>query len=144
MIGVGPFIAHHQTPLGRRAEALMAEDGMQVPADELTTYKVVALTRILCPLTNLPSTTALATLNLAQGRELGLQRGANVVMPNVTPAGYRALYEIYPSKACINETAKQCHGCMRSRIESTGRTVGTGPGTSPNWLARHEQAGARN
>jgi biotin synthase len=60
-------------------------------------------------------------------------------MPNVTPAKYRALYEIYPSKACINETAEQCHGCMRRRIESVGRTVGTGPGASPNWLARHEQ-----
>jgi biotin synthase len=139
MVGVGPFIAHPDTPLGRCAEDLAAPPDQQVPGDELTTYKVVALTRITCPLTNLPSTTALATINLAEGRELGLQRGANVVMPNVTPAKYRALYEIYPSKACINETAEQCHGCMRRRIESVGRTVGTGPGASPNWLARHEQ-----
>jgi biotin synthase len=58
-------------------------------------------------------------------------------MPNLTPARYRTLYEIYPAKACINETAAQCHMCMRSRIEAIGRTVAHGPGTSPNWLARH-------
>ena len=35
------------------------------------------------------------------GRELGLARGANVVMPNLTPVKYRALYEIYPAKAAV-------------------------------------------
>ena len=65
------------------------------------TYKVVALARLACPQANIPSTTALATLNTAEGRELGLQRGANVVMPNLTPVKYRALYEIYPGKACL-------------------------------------------
>ena len=49
------------------------------------TYKVLALTRLACPRANIPSTTALATLNTAGGRELGLRRGANVVMPNLTP-----------------------------------------------------------
>jgi biotin synthase len=92
------------------------------------TYRVVALTRLVCPEANIPSTTALATLNLAQGREIGLQRGANVVMPNMTPVQYRALYQIYPAKACINETAKECRLCLRGRIASIGRGVGKGPG----------------
>ena len=56
-----------------------------------------------------PSTTALATLNTRNGRELGLVRGANVVMPNLTPPQYRVHYEIYPDKACIRETAEACH-----------------------------------
>jgi len=125
MIGVGPYIPHPDTPLGHQTPA-NPED--QVPNTELMTYKVVALTRLTCPQANIPSTTALATLNLAQGRELGLCRGANIVMPNLTPVKYRAKYEIYPTKACIRETAEQCHGCLKKRIESIGRSVGTGPG----------------
>lgn len=141
MIGIGPFIPHPDTPLGasRYTLAPLPDSGCQtpdsraqVPNTELMTYKMVALARIACPKANIPSTTALATLNLAQGRELGLRRGANIVMPNLTPAKFRALYEIYPAKACIQETAEQCHGCMRSRIESIGRMVGVGRGDSPN------------
>jgi biotin synthase len=92
------------------------------------TYKTVALTRLVRPDANIPSTTALATLNLAQGRELGLQRGANIVMPNLTPPEYRKLYEIYPAKACIAETGRECHTCMGARIRKIGREVGRGPG----------------
>ena len=127
MIGVGPFIPHPNTPLGRGRLA-DAPAGDQVPNTELMTCKVLALTRIACPRTNIPSTTALATLNLEQGRELGLQRGANVVMPNLTPVQYRALYEIYPAKAYVRETAEQCRSCLRPRIESIGRTIGKGRG----------------
>ena len=54
-------------------------------------------------------------------------RGANVVMPNLTPPQYRALYEIYPDKACIRETAEACHACLTQRIASMGRSVGAGP-----------------
>jgi biotin synthase len=92
------------------------------------TYKVVALTRLVCPQTNIPSTTALATINRDSGRELGLMRGANVVMPNLTPPEYRTRYEIYPGKACINETAEQCAGCLNARITAIGRTIASGPG----------------
>lgn len=129
MIGVGPFLPSPHTPLGGPAAArLAAPPGVQVPNDELTTLKVVALTRLVCPDANLPSTTALATIDPAQGRELGLTRGANIVMPNVTPPRYRVLYEIYPGKACIHETAQACQGCLEKRIHSIGRYVGTGPG----------------
>ena len=128
MIGVGPYIPHPHTPLGEQMEQLRLPAGEQAPNDELTTYKTVALARLVCPQANIPSTTALATLNLAEGRELGLQRGANVVMPNITPAAYRQLYEIYPAKACIMETAEQCRHCMQARIESIGRRLGQGPG----------------
>ncbi len=108
------------------------QPGDQAPATEAMTYKVVALARLLCPRANIPSTTALATLNLARGRELGLERGANVVMPNMTPPRYRVQYEIYPAKACLRETAADCHQCVKGRILSIGRKIGTGPGNSPN------------
>jgi biotin synthase len=132
MIGMGPFIPHPGTPLG---QASPRADN-QVPNSELMTYKLIALSRLVCPRANIPSTTALATLNRESGRELGLLRGANVVMPNVTPPQYRQRYEIYPGKACLHETAGHCHACLRSRIESMGRTVGVGRGDSLNHRMR--------
>jgi biotin synthase len=130
MIGVGPYLPHPNTPLGRSPADFRAPESDQVPNTEEMTYKVLALARLACPRANIPSTTALATLNTADGREFGLQRGANVVMPNLTPLKYRALYEIYPGKACIAETAEACQACLRQRILSIGRKVGTGPGGS--------------
>lgn len=136
MIGVGPFIPHPDTPLGNTEKISGLKLDIQAPNSELMTYKMVALARLACPRANIPSTTALATLNLAEGRELGLQRGANILMPNLTPAEYRIHYEIYPEKACIRETAEQCHHCMNMRISAIGRTIGRGPGTSANLLYR--------
>ena len=129
MIGVGPFLPHPATPLGDPAWAATAAD--QVPNSEEMTYKVIALARRMCPRANIPSTTALATLNRLRGRELGLARGANVVMPNLTPPEYRALYEIYPDKACVRETGEACHTCLGVRIAAIGRRVGQGRGDSP-------------
>lgn len=146
MIGVGPWLPHPETPLGARSETggepsrrlpdSPIGDDRQVPNTELMTYKVVALARLVCPWANIPSTTALATLNRDRGRELGLQRGANVVMPNLTPPLYRRLYEVYPGKACLYETPGEFHAELTERIRSLGRHVGTGPGGSLNWLNR--------
>lgn len=132
MIGVGPYIPHAGTPLGQNEAEFLAPPEDQVPNTEAMTYRVIALARIACPDANIPSTSALASLNTATGRELGLSRGANIVMPNLTPRKYRAMYEIYPAKACIDETAADCRACMHRRILSIGRTVGSGRGDSPN------------
>jgi biotin synthase len=128
MIGIGPYISHPLTPLGDLSWAREIPPEDQIPGDELTAYKVVALARLVCPESNIPSTTALATINKVDGREQGLQRGANIVMPNLTPPEYREKYEIYPDKACVNETAEMCRGCLTGRVESIGRVVGSGPG----------------
>jgi biotin synthase len=136
MIGVGPYIPHQETRLGANIREFTLDGENQVPASEEMTYKVCALARILCPKTNIPATTALATINREQGRELGLCRGANIIMPNVTPVKYRQMYEIYPGKACIYETAQACNSCITRRIESIGRTVGNGKGTSPKFAAK--------
>jgi len=128
MIGIGPYISHPLTPLGDESWVRRISPEEQIPGDELTVYKVVALARLVCPEANIPSTTALATINKIDGRELGLQRGANIVMPNLTPPEYRSKYEIYPDKACVNETAEMCRGCLQGRVESIGRVIGSGPG----------------
>lgn len=128
MIGIGPFIPHPQTPLGTGELKPVAAPGLQASNTELMVYKAVALTRLVRPDANIPSTTALATINKRNGRELGLQRGANVLMPNLTPVKYRKLYEIYPAKACIEETGTACNGCLRNRINAIGRHIARGPG----------------
>ncbi|MBI5724178.1 MAG: [FeFe] hydrogenase H-cluster radical SAM maturase HydE [Planctomycetes bacterium] len=130
MIGVGPYLPHPATPLGKEYMKMPANSPDQAPNTELMTCKVMALARLVCPLANIPSTTALATVNRESGRELGLMRGANIVMPNLTPAKYRAMYEIYPAKACIQETADKCHECMKARIVAIGRKIGAGRGDS--------------
>lgn len=126
MIGIGPFIPHPDTPLG----------GVKVEGALLAAFKAIALARIICPETNIPATTALATLDPVRGRELALMRGANVVMPNVTPTARRKYYELYPDKVCIEESASDCGACLRRRIESVGRTVAEGRGDSPAYGRR--------
>ena len=128
MIGIGPYIAHPATPLGSGALRPEISPCEQALSSEEMVYKMIALTRIACPDTNIPSTTALATINKVDGRKLGLQAGANVVMPNLTPVKYRRLYEIYPAKACIDESAMDCNQCLRGQIHSLSRFAGQGPG----------------
>jgi biotin synthase len=127
MVGIGPFIAHPDTPLGSLGVPNAGTE--QVPSTEQMVLKVVALTRIMCPEANIPSTTALATVNPLQGREHGLQSGANVIMPNLTPYPFRQMYEIYPGKACVDEDVEECARCVRARIKSVGREVGIGQGS---------------
>ena len=128
MIGIGPFIPHPATPLGSGKLRPCIVPEKQAPSDEQMVYKVIALTRIQCPDANIPSTTALATINRTHGRKQGLSVGANVVMPNLTPVKYRALYQIYPAKACIEESAADCSHCLREQIRSLGRFAGRGTG----------------
>ena len=128
MIGIGPYIAHPGTPLGSGRLRPPIDPGDQAPGGEQMVYKMIALTRILCPTANIPSTTALATINRTHGRRQGLQVGANVVMPNLTPVRYRPLYQIYPAKACIEESATDCNQCLRGQIRSINRFPGRSTG----------------
>jgi biotin synthase len=131
MIGVGPFLPHPRTPLGRRSGAAVPD---QVPNDVLTTCKTVALARLLCPRANIPATTALATLD-PEGRADGLRAGANVWMPNFTPARYRPSYEVYPGKGTAGHL-ESTHAGLVDTLTRLGRHIGQGPGTSPAHAAR--------
>ena len=120
MVGIGPFIAHPQTPL------------KDSPNGSFTlALKVMALVRIMLPDINIPATTAMETLN-PNGRIIALQSGANVVMPNITSQEYRAKYEIYPNKICVNDNPDKCRNCIGAKIKSIGRFVASNYGFSHN------------
>lgn len=160
MIGVGPYIPHPHTPLGRRGGSRISDLTSQISNftsrtsnftsqitksnSERMALKVVALARIVCPRANIPSTTALAVVDPARGWELGLTRGANVIMPNLTPPAYRALYEIYPGKPGLFENTAEAVEAIRRRIAALGRHVGTGPGSARAARSPTVPAGARS
>jgi biotin synthase len=131
MIGIGPYLPHPATPLGVEFARRLADGGWprdQAPNSDLMTTKVLALTRLARPDANLPATTALSLADRAAGRAHGLQRGANVVMPNLTPVEYRQKYEIYPEKAAVHETAEAINASIHELLSGLGRRVGRGPG----------------
>ena len=129
MIGIGPYLPSPRTPLaGALGHQLAVPSDDQVPNDERTTVTAMALTRLLCPDSNIPSTTALSILSPFAARVNGLCRGANVIMPNLTPPQYRVLYAIYPGKAAVHETAETLKEGVIELINRLGREIGSGPG----------------
>ena len=111
MCGIGPFVPHHDTPFaGEKAGTL-----------EMTLF-LLSVIRLIHPPVLLPATTALGTIH-PRGREMGIQAGANVVMPNLSPIGVRKKYELYDNKICTGEESAQCVGCLKERMRSVGCTL---------------------
>lgn len=111
MIGIGPFIPHHETPFA----------GKQSGTLELT-LRMLSILRLLFPYVLLPATTALGTISPI-GRELGLKAGANVMMPNLTPTDARKHYDLYDNKICMDEEAAKCRLCQEGRVRSVGYQI---------------------
>lgn len=108
MIGVGPFIPHKDTKFAR----------FRTPSSSRTLL-MLSLIRVMMPKVLLPATTALSTVD-SLGHEKGLKAGANVVMPNLTPAAYRRDYALYDNKPCTGEEALEGLDCLTGRITSAG------------------------
>ena len=108
MCGIGPFIPHHDTPFHDQPAGTLA-----------LTLVLLSVIRLIHPRVLLPATTALGTIH-PRGRELGIQAGANVVMPNLSPVRVRKLYALYDNKLCTGEESAQCRGCLERRIRSIG------------------------
>jgi biotin synthase len=125
MLGIGPFIAHPDTPLA----------GIDNDDIELT-LRVLALARLITSNTNIPATTALATLH-PQGRLLALQAGANVVMPDFTPEIYKNRYDIYPGRKDVGSAVTIINGLERD-FHTIGRTLQYSVGN------RHSRATSAN
>lgn len=120
MIGIGPFIPHHDTPFADE----------KVGTLELTLF-MLGLLRLMLPKVLLPATTALGTIH-PKGRELGIQAGANVVMPNLSPVSVRKDYSLYDNKICTGDEAAECRFCLERRMKSIGYNIVTSRGDSLN------------
>ncbi|MBQ5842313.1 MAG: [Clostridia bacterium] len=108
MCGIGPFIPHKDTPFG---------DFSGGSAD-LTCF-LLSVIRIIHPCVLLPATTALGTVS-EDGRERGILSGANVVMPNLSPASVRKKYQLYNNKLSDGAESAQCLQQLKERVALTG------------------------
>lgn len=132
MIGMGPYIPHHDTPLGRDIPF-----APEYAAEPLRLgLNMIAVTRLYLHDVNIASTTALQAL-AHDGREQGVLAGANVIMPNITDTEYRRHYQLYENKPCLDENAAQCRFCLERRLAAIGETINWGArGDSPHYAAR--------
>ena len=121
MCGIGPFIPHRNTPFRDEPAGTL----------ELTLF-LRSVLRLMLPETLLPATTALGTIH-PRGREMGILAGANVVMPNLSPAGVRGKYELYDNKICTGEESAQCRDCLERRMEAIGCYLAVDRGDAPHW-----------
>ena len=108
MCGIGPFIPHHDTPFAHEPAGTL----------ELTLY-LLSVIRLIHPPVLLPATTALGTID-PLGREKGMQAGANVVMPNLSPVDVREQYALYDNKICTGDESAICRGCLAMRMSRIG------------------------
>ncbi len=122
MIGIGPFIAHRDTPFKDEPDGSVN-----------LTLKLLAILRLLFPKALIPATTALGTID-ALGREKGILAGANVLMPNLSPPHVRRKYLLYDGKICTGEEAAECNMCLRRRVERIGYHVADSRGDHPDFV----------
>lgn len=111
MIGIGPFIPHHDTPFSAAQGGSLA-----------LTLRLLGIIRLMFPDVLLPATTALGTI-APDGRELGLKTGCNVVMPNLSPVMVRKKYDLYDNKISSGEESAECRDDLEKKIISAGYVV---------------------
>lgn len=111
MIGIGPFIPHHDTPF------------KDEPAGSVElTLVLLAVLRLLFPHVLLPATTALGTL-APGGRLLGIKAGANVIMPNLSPQNVRGKYLLYDNKLHTGAEAAEALNELQREVASIGYRI---------------------
>lgn len=139
MIGMGPYVIHGETPLGRYA----VNEDLDIKSERNRRLRLglimIAVTRLLLPDCNIAATTALQALH-PLGREMGLKAGANVLMPIITLPKFRKDYLLYDNKPCVDDTPLQCRQCIAARVASVGDRVGFGKwGDAPHFQKKHER-----
>ena len=116
MIGIGPFIPHRDTPFADKSAGSIR-----------TTLLLLSIFRLMHPHALIPSTTALASL-APDGREKGILAGANVVMPNLSPAQERSKYSLYNNKASMGAEAAEGLLFLEQKLSAIGYTIDYGRG----------------
>lgn len=105
---------------------------------------MIAALRLLMPDINIAASTALQAID-PMGREKALKTGANIIMPNITPASNRKDYLLYDNKPCTDESADDCLSCLNMRIALTGRKAGLKAwGDSPHYFKKNNNNTAQS
>jgi len=120
MVGLGPFIPHHDTPFAAHPAGTAQR-----------TLICLAIIRLLLPRVLLPATTALGTID-GDGREKGMNAGCNVVMPNLSPKDCRAKYLLYDDKIATGDEAAESLNSLRRRMAAAGYEIVTDRGDYPD------------
>ena len=132
MIGMGPYIPHSETPLGKDAALtpLTAKERLELG------LRMIAVTRLHLHDVNIAASTALQAL-APDGRERGLLAGANVIMPNVTGVEHRPDYLLYDGKPVGEENSAASRDALVRSISALGETAAWNErGDSPHWRRR--------
>ena len=116
MIGIGPFIPAANTPFASEKAGSKA-----------VTLNLISILRLMFPYALIPSTTSLSTID-SKGYEYGLEAGANVIMPDLTPPDKSRLYSLYDNKPMSNGAVAMLDGSLRKRIEAVGYEIVTDRG----------------
>ena len=112
---MGPYIAHHETPLAKYDEVARTVK-LERALDMIT------VTRLYLHDVNIASTTALEAL-APDGRERGVLSGANVVMPNVTDIETRPSYQLYPGKPGLDEASAEANARLCASMRRIGEEI---------------------
>lgn len=113
MIGIGPFLPHHDTPFAEHPSGTVEQ-----------TILLLSIFRLMHPAALIPATTALATL-IPDGRERGILAGANVVMPNLSPREERKKYELYNDKASLGAESAEGLAALQKQLNAIGYEIST-------------------
>lgn len=111
MVGIGPFVPHRDTPFRSYSGG----------SAELTLF-MLALIRLTLPHVLLPATTALATVD-GNGHVNGMNAGANVIMPNLTPENEREKYTLYNNKAHTGAEAAEGLAVLKVQMRAAGYEI---------------------
>lgn len=118
MIGMGPWLPHPQTPLGKDFADTPDFRKKQLQQG----IKMIAVTRLFLHNVNIAATTALQTL-APDGREQGILAGANVIMPNVTDTAYRKNYQLYTGKPNLDENSEDARASLTESLAAIGENI---------------------
>lgn len=108
MAGIGPFIPAKGTPFENEAAG-----------SPRMTLKLISILRLLIPDLLLPATTALGTA-AEDGRLRGIKAGANVIMPNITPASVREHYCLYNKKPTAGAECAEGLETLKAQLSEIG------------------------
>ena len=132
MVGMGPYIPHRDTPLGRLSLGMKPEG---VPPDDgdfasytreqrmVLSLEMIRRLRKRMPQINIAAATALEVLS-EDGKAQAVLSGANVIMPNITTSAMRRNYQLYEGKSEVKDDAESTRLKLERQMERIGVKIG--------------------